>query len=85
MTNMIKQEVLDLADSMVSAAASFNAHSYIELLNTREQLKTKLDTLCLSKDATAILASVVKLINLTPTSVKPDVDVLNRVINKNFT
>jgi hypothetical protein len=64
MTNTIKQEVLDLADSMVAAAASFNAHSYIELLNTREQLKTKLDTLSLTKDASDVLANVSRLVSL---------------------
>lgn len=62
--NRIKQEVLDLADAMVAAAASFNGHSYNELLSTRETLKTKLDSLSLTEDASEILANVSKLVSV---------------------
>jgi len=38
-----KQDILDLADSMATAAADFRGHNYELLLKSREKLKQSLD------------------------------------------
>lgn len=39
-----EKRILELADNMAAAAASFNAHGYDAFINAREELQTALKT-----------------------------------------
>lgn len=66
-----KQEILNLVDTMVSAAANFSGQGYSELISTRQVLTEKLDELEEHIGASVVLQKITKLLySDVPASVK---------------